>query len=146
MLEEPQFTIETKRLHEAFKKSLKINKRNTLSNRDEVVFEILLDLDKGLSPSEIVSNWDNKIGLTKVYEIKNHYFYLKEFLDFLYNLIFKERWTLNENYDCQWEYIKEFENNYTLCNSGSESFYNKKLTAVKEVFQKYLISKREGYY
>ena len=146
MLEEPQFTIETKRLHEAFKKSLKINKRNTLSNRDEVVFEILLDLDKGLTPSEIVSNWDNKIGLTKIYEIKNHYFYLKEFLDFLYNLIFKERWTLNENYDCQWEYIKEFEGSYDLRNDCSESFYNKKLTAVKEIFQKYLISKREGYY
>ena len=23
--------------------------------------------------------------------------------------MFKEKWTLNENYDCQWEYIKEFE-------------------------------------
>ena len=60
--------------------------------------------------------------------------------------MFKERWTLNENYDCQWEYIKEFEDSYDLRNDCSESFYNKKLTAVKEVFQKYLISKREGYY
>lgn len=146
IFEEPDFSIKTKFLHEQFKKGLKFQKRNTLSSRDEIVFEILLDLDIGLKPLEIFSKWKNKIGLTKIYEIKNHYFYLKEFLKFLYDLMFKERWTLNENYDCQWEYIKVFEDSYDLRNDCSEDFYNNKLIYIKEIFKKHLLSRPDGYY
>ena len=146
MLDEPEFSIRTKELHNEFKKSLKVQKRNTLSSRDEIILAILLDFDNALTPSEIASKWKNKIGLTKIYEIKNHYFYLKDFLKFLYSLMFKEKWTLNENYDCQWEYIKEFEEHYTLCNSGAERFYNNKLSYAKEIFKKHLLARPDGYY
>lgn len=146
MLDEPEFSIRTKELHNDFKKSLKIQKRNTLSSRDEIILAILLDFDNALTPLEVASKWKNKIGLTKIYEIKNHYFYLKDFLKFLYSLMFKEKWTLNENYDCQWEYIKEFEEHYTLCNSGAERFYNDKLSYAKEIFKKHLLARPDGYY
>lgn len=102
MLPEPEFSALTNKLHFEFKQSLCKQRRDSVANRDEVVLDILLLLWKGFSPIEIEKKLNGRVHKSKIYEIKNYYFYLDEFLEYLHNGFVKEVSTFDGIYDYQW--------------------------------------------
>jgi len=86
MLKEPEYTEKTQHYYSEYLKKLFSPKRNILTERDEFIFEILVNLCKGLKPIEIAQKYKRKISLSKIYEIKNYFYYLEEFIQHLYLL------------------------------------------------------------
>lgn len=145
-LPEPEFTEVTGKLHNEFKKNLLKPKRNTLPNRDEIVFEVLILLWKGFSPVEIVKKLDRKIHKSKIYEIKQYYFYLSEFMDYLYNLIVKRIDDFYGIFDCQWEYIDDFNGDLAWWNSDYKSFVESIAKRLEIEYKNRLCIRNDAYY
>lgn len=84
-----EYEILTKRLHKKFVQEVeKLGiKRNTLSNRNEIVLAVLLDLNYGKSVKKITNK---NIKKTKVYQIKRHYFYIKDFIKYFCDVLNKK--------------------------------------------------------
>lgn len=143
---EPQFSRVTSELHNNFKKDLHKQKRNTLSNRDELVIEILILLSKGLKPEKIAKKYRNRIQKSKIYQIKRYYFYLDEFLNYLYNLAVKGISTLDGIYDYQWKNIWEFNANFNNWNQDIERFLDYIRPLLKNEYKISLYARGSPYY
>lgn len=96
------FTSRTKELHNAFVNRVFKSKRNTLSSRDKTVFQVLLEINSGLSVPKIAKKHSKLIGETSIQKIKNYYFYLEEFFQYLYKLCTTGFSPFNEDFEIQW--------------------------------------------
>ena len=146
MLAEPKFSEVTNKLHKQFKEGLLKPKRNTLSSRDEFVLDVLILLWKGFSPLEIVKKLDKKVHKSKIYEIKQYYFYLSEFMDYLYNYIVKGVDDFYGIFDCQWEYIKDFNKDLAWWNSDYKSFTEYLAERLEIEYKNRLYIRDDAYY
>jgi len=72
---------------EEFRRNVRLQKckRNTLSNRDDIILEVLKELYNNPSVNKIKNKFKKILGKTKLYQIKNRYFYYKEFIESLNN-------------------------------------------------------------
>ncbi len=120
MLPEPEFSRLTNKLHFEFKQSLMKPRRDSVASRDEVVLDIILLLWKGLAPIEIEKKLGGRVHKSKIYEIKNYYFYLDEFLEYLYNGFVKGVSTFDGIYDYQWTRMWDF---YTSSSGFNVDYY-----------------------
>lgn len=96
---EPKFSEVTNKLYKEFEDLIFKKSRDTLASRLNIVFKILYKLSQGKSVKELTSK---KIKKTKIYELKKHYFYLKEFFDFLENVNTEWREPLDGILSKQW--------------------------------------------
>lgn len=96
------FEKQTNELHNLFVEKFFKVKRNTLSSRDKTVFQVLLELNDGLSVTQIAKKHSKFIGETSVQKIKNYYFYLDEFFKYLYKLFTTGISPFNEDFENQW--------------------------------------------
>lgn len=84
LMQGEDFTINTNILHNQFKTNIIKHPKNTLANRDKNILNILYGLSIGKSVKELESK---KIRKTKIYEIKKNYYYLKDFIKYLENIM-----------------------------------------------------------
>ena len=92
--------------HQKFKETCFKLTKNTLASRDSNVLTILHKLYLNIPVRNIICS---KYKQTKVYEIKRHYFYLVEFINYIKSLIDKETTPLYEKHHKNWKYILDFE-------------------------------------
>lgn len=84
LMQGDEFIVNTNILHNQFKTDIIKHPKNTLANRDKNILNILYGLNIGKSVKELESK---KIRKTKIYEIKKTYYYLKDFIQYLENII-----------------------------------------------------------
>ncbi len=105
-----KYTDKTNFYNQKFKTKYFKPSKNTLANRDKNILTILHKLYLKLPVKNIICS---KYKQTKVYEIKRHYFYLVEFINYMKSLIDKESAPLYEKHHKNWKHILDFE----MCNT-----------------------------
>ena len=103
------FVIETEKIHKEFTHKYFKEKRNTLSSRDNIVLNILQDIQKNLTITTITKKYSKYASQSTIKNIKRHYFYVEQFLDYLYKLIKQGNPAFVNLSTKQWDFILDFE-------------------------------------
>lgn len=105
-----------------FLKYLNKKRRNTIANRNEIIYEILILLKSGKTPIEISDYFGKKIGKSKIYEIKKYYFYLNDFINYVKECKNTAFYQLNGKLGLQWKSLLDFEALYLPCKYENNCF------------------------
>lgn len=103
---EPTFTQLTQKYNKEFEIEYFKSRRNTLASRVQNIITILYKLYEGHQTKKIVSK---KYKKSRIYEIKNHFYYLNEFIEFLETFTNPVRNGFNGKTNSTWEDIYFFE-------------------------------------
>lgn len=107
---EPAFTQLTQKYNKEFEVKYFKAKRNTLANRGENLLTILQKLHEGHQVKDIVSKQYKK---SKIYEVKSHFYHIKEFTIYLKTFNSPTRRELNGKVNTIWKDIYNFEKIYS---------------------------------
>lgn len=113
LMEEPEFSILTSNYNNEFIQELRKIDRDTLASRDNIILEVISLLNKNLKPKQIAKILKNKIKKSKIYEIKNYFYYALDFIEYLkkhiingfehFDGIFNKQWKKVLNFECKYK-------------------------------------------
>lgn len=148
LMAEPEFSILTSKYNNEFIQELsKTEKnRNTLASRDNIVLNVISLLNKNIKPKEISRILKHKIKKSKIYEIKNYFYYAPSFINYLKTHITNGIDNLNGNLQKQWNRIYKFEEKYKLKITSKSDIFTNLIPLLNNCVEFQIKANASGYY
>lgn len=148
LMEEPEFSILTSKYNNEFIKELSKTEKNknTLASRDNIVLKVICLLNSNIKPSEISKILKYKIKKSKIYEIKNYFYYAQSFINYLKMYITNGIDNLNGKFHKPWEHVYKFEDKYRTKNAPKSDIFNNLIPILNTHTEFQIKANASGYY